>query len=112
MSYFTKNWLLQEYTSLYKDHTGVDDLEENEKEFLKTFFDAYSNSNGKEIYYRTVYKFKKNYPRFLILFFLKKELKKAFAIQNAPEAFKKLCDEFAQKILFDAMKAYCKIQDS
>ena len=111
MSCFTKNWLLQEYTTLYIENTGVDALEEDEKEFLKSFFDAYSNSKGKEIYYKTVYKFKKNYPKFLIFFFLKKELKKAFTTKKAPDSFIKLSDEFAQKMLFNAMKAYCKISD-
>ena len=108
---YDRNWLYHEYVDIFKSLTGVEELEDEEKEFLRSFFDTYSNVDCKNIYYSSVYRFKRFYPKAIVYFLLKRDLKKAFIIQKAPISLIKISNKFSEKMLFDAMKAYCKISD-
>jgi len=107
----TNNWLYENYKDEYIKQTGITELEQDEKEFLSSMFNAYKETKEKEIYYDAVYKFKRGYPRFLIFFEINKNLKKAFIQHNAPISLVKAHKVFARRILIEAQKAYCKVSD-
>ena len=109
MAYFSNSWLYRDACDLYKAKTGIENLEEDEKKFLKAFYDIKSDSIGKQIYYNSVYKFKRSMPKLLVYIYITIEFKKAF--REAPVGLCKSRNIFAKKMLFDAMKAYCKISD-
>lgn len=111
MKYTSNSWLSKEYVNIFKDVTGVKKLEKDEEKFIVDFFDISSNSTAKEVYYNAIYRYKRGYPKFFILFFIKRAFKYEFKLQKAPESFIEISDKFAKKMAFDAMKFYCRISD-
>ena len=107
---YAQNWLIKELENLFEEHTGAK-FEEEEQEFIINFFDTRINSEGKVLYYKSVFKFRRDYPKFIISWSIKRSLKQAFIKENAPESLIRISDIFAKKLLFDAMKIYCKIAD-
>jgi len=110
MSFYNKNWVYQEYKELYVDITGAD-LTDAEDQFLKKYFDPYNDDGGKKIYYMAVFRLKRGWHQFLVYFLIAKNLKKDFNKIEGLETLVVLHKHFAKKMLFNAIKAYCKITD-
>ena len=110
MSYYSsKDWLYEDAIKVYKDRTGSKPPEE-EKEFLKEFFNTYNDDGAKSIYYMAIFRLKRGYYKFVVLFFIERALKKEFERENL-DSLVALHKIFAQKMLNNAIKAYCKISD-
>lgn len=111
MSYYSsKDWLYEDAIKLFKEETGSKPLEE-EKEFLKSFFNPYIDGRAKSIYYMAVFRLKRGWYKFVVLFLISRALKKEFKRGENLDALVALHKIFAQKMLNDAIKAYCKISD-
>jgi len=110
MSYYSRDWLYEDAIKVYKDRTGSKPLEE-EKEFLKEFFNTYNDDGAKSIYYMAIFRLKRGYYKFIVLFLIERALKKKFKSGENLDTLVKLHKIFAQKILNNAIKAYCKISD-
>ena len=111
MKYASKSWLSREYINEFKKLTGVDKLEQEEEDFIINFFDISSNSLSKTTYYESIYRYRRGFPKFFILFFIKRTFKNAFILQKAPKSLIKISDKLAEKMAYDAMKFYCRISD-
>ena len=94
MSYYNKNWLYDEYCSLFKEKTGSN-IDDAEKVFMKNYFSVDNDSSIKDIYYLAVYRLKRGYPRWLVYFFVTMSLKSDFCKKNAPDSIQKLYKSFA-----------------
>lgn len=110
MSMHSKNWLYEEYKALYESTTGSKPLD-NEKDFLRDFFDPYNEGGAKNIYYMAIFRLKRGWYRSLVLYFIKMALKKEFKKDENLKTLVSLHNIFAKKMLNDAIKAYCKISD-
>ncbi len=110
MSKSSSSWLVEDYKTIFENKTGSK-LTKEEAEFLKNYFDPYSNfAIGKQLYYISIFRLKRFYPRFMVYFFIKKTLRDDFA--NA--GFKSLASlhvDFAKYLLNEAIKSYCKFSD-
>jgi hypothetical protein len=106
----SKNWLYEEYKTLYENATGSKPLDD-EKSFLQDFFDPYNEGEAKTIYYMAIFRLKRGWYRFLVLYFIKRALKKEFKKDENLKILVSLHSVFAKKMLNDAIKAYCKIND-
>jgi len=109
MTNYSKNWLYYDACDLYKSYTGIEKLEDDEKEFLKAFYNIKTDSIGKQIYYNAVYKFKRRSSKTLVYIYILIEFNKAF--KEAPISLAKARGILVKKMLFDSMKTYCKISD-
>jgi len=110
MSYHHKNWLYEEYLKLFLIITEGK-ATEIEKGFLKVYFDPYKDGRAKFIYYEAVFRLKRGWPKFAVLYFIKRSFRqdfKAYEELKLPVICHKI---FAEKMLFDAVKFYCKISD-
>ncbi len=111
MGYYNNDWLYQDACDEYKRTAGIDKLEDDEKVFLKNFYDTKNDSQSKNIYYNAVFKLKRNNPKFFVSWCIKRTIKRYFIKQKAPKGLINASDIFAQKMLFDAIKQYCRISD-
>lgn len=84
---------------------------EEEKDFLKSFYNPYTDGRAKSIYYMAVFRLKRGWYKFVVLFLISRALKKEFKRGENLDALVALHKIFAQKMLNDAIKAYCKISD-
>lgn len=98
------------YIQFLSERLGVNDLEKEEKDFLKMFFNSREDSPGKRIYSESWYRYKRFYPRFMIRRSVLKFLDTSFAkIDEMPELFsrKEIKEILADRIMFEALKSYC-----
>lgn len=103
-------WLYEEHRSLFENITGSK-LTKEESEFLKSYFNPLDNlSKGKYLYYLSVYRLKRFYPRFLVYLMIKKTLKNDFASENL-DSLVLVHDHFAKYMLNEVVKAFCKLSD-
>lgn len=110
MSYYNKNWLYDEYAVLFLDATGEEPTAA-EEEFLKSYFNTYTEGGEKPIYYMAIFRLKRGWYKFLVYFFIARSLKKDFQKDESLNTLETLHKVFAKKMLNDAIKAYCKITD-
>ncbi|MBE0514983.1 hypothetical protein [Sulfurimonas sp.] len=101
-------WLYEEHRSLFENITGSK-LTKEESEFLKSYFNPLDNlSKGKHLYYLSVYRLKRFYPRSLVYLMIKKTLKNDFASENL-DSLVLVHDHFAKHMLNEVVKAFCKL---
>jgi hypothetical protein len=110
MSYYHKNLLYDEYLQLFLDEIGTEPTAK-EKKFLKSYFDPHNSDGAKLIYYMAIFRLKRGWYKFFVYFLIARTLKKAFKKDETLDALVKLHKVFAKKMLNDAIKAYCKIND-
>jgi len=110
MSYYHKNWLYDEYLQLFLDTTGAK-LTVDEKNSLKNYFNTYAEGGAKSIYYMAIFRLKRGWYKFLVYLLISRALKKDFQKDESMNTLVPLHKIFAEKMLNDAIKAYCKITD-
>lgn len=110
MRYYDKNWLHKEYQELFLDTTGTEATKQ-EKEFIKKYFNPYKEDGSKYIYYEAIFRLKRGWPKFAVFYLIKQSFKKEFIKHEELESLILLHKVFAEKMLNDAIKAYCKISD-
>ena len=110
MSYYNKYWLYDGYKKLYVNLIGAKPTEDEVK-FLKVFYDPHNNDGGKKIYYMAIFRLKRGWYKFFVYYLIKKSLKKSFLEHKNLDTLVFIHKEFAQKMLNDSIKAYCKISD-
>lgn len=104
------SWLYEEHRLLFENITGSK-LTKEESEFLKNYFNPLDNlSKGKHLYYLSVYRLKRFYPRFLVYLMIKRAMKNDFASEKL-DALVLVHDHFAKYMLNEAVKAFCKLSD-
>lgn len=110
MSKSSSSWLFEDYKKIFEDKTGST-LPNEEAEFLKKYFNPYSNfAPGKHLYYLSVFRLKRFYPRFVVYFLIKMKLYKDFTAAEQ-DSLKSLYEDFAKHFIHEVTKAYCKFSD-
>ena len=108
----SKNYIKNQYIKVFQDETGCENLTEEEDEFLSRFTDIEEVSQAKIIFFGAVLRFARFYPKFMIRFLARIELKKAFEIEKAPISFKKITNNLADIIFYQAMFYFCRKIDN
>ena len=103
-----KNYIKNQYIKVFKIEMGVKRLTKEEDEFLSKFTRLQNDSPAKIIFFNVVDRFYRFYPKFLIRFLVRKDLKKAFKREKAPISIYKISDALAEDIFFKAMFYHCK----
>jgi hypothetical protein len=110
MSKSSSSWLFEDYKKIFETITGSK-LTNDETEFLKKYFDPYSNfAPGKHLYYLSIFRLKRFYPRFVVHYLIKKKLYTDFA-KAEQYSLKSIHKDFAKHFLNEVTKAYCKFSD-
>lgn len=111
MSKRDSSWLYKDYESLFEYITGSK-LTSEESVFLKSYFNTQDNfSKGKRLYYLSVFRLKRLYPRFLVYYLIKKTFKEDFSQNKNLHALVLVHQHFAKYMLNEAVKAYCKLSN-
>jgi len=113
MSYRKKvsdDYVKNQYVNIYKSQTGCIELTKDEDEFFTKFTKFEGNSQARIIFFNAVFMLKKNYSRFVIYFFIHREIKIAFKKEKAPLEIQQLSSFFARDILHNSIIYYCKIE--
>jgi hypothetical protein len=104
------SWLYEDYRLLFENTTGSK-LTKEESEFLKNYLNPLDNlSKGKCLYYLSVYRLKRFYPRFLVYILIKRTLRDDFSQENQ-DSLVFMHEHFAKYMLNEAIKAYCKLSN-
>jgi len=107
---YNKSWLYQSMSKVFQAETGTKFTKE-EQEYAYTMFSVSEDTAAKIVYYNAVYRFKRNYPKFLVSILIQYEFKKMLKETNAPDSIIAISSKLAQVSFFGALKAYCKISD-
>jgi len=99
------------YKEMIKKELGKKYLDKKEATYLSYFSDTSIMSSSKRIYYHGLLYFKRFYPKFLVYFIVRIQVKKVLKKENAPESIQKLYKQIAEIIYLSAMGAYSKGKD-
>lgn len=105
---YSKNWLYQSMSTAFQKTTGAK-FSKEEQEYAYSMFNTNEDTAAKIVYYDTVFRFKRNYPKFLVSILIQYEFKKMLKETNAPDSIISISSELANVSFFGALKAYCKI---
>lgn len=105
-----QNWLFKDFCIIFEEKTGTQPNHE-EKLYISKFFDINIQSKGKEIYYLSVFRLKRCYPKVFVYYLILWRYKQYFKRTNAPKSLCLLASDFAKYTLNQAIKAYCRLGD-
>ena len=93
------------YEDMFKEKTGAK-FTQDELKYVFVYSDSSRMSSSKKIYSHALYCMKRFYPLFLIRLIVQMKVKQTFMRENAPQSIQLLYKDFAEIILYSAMKKY------
>ena len=103
-----RSWLTTMYSGIFENTTGSKPTKE-EREFLSKFFDVYTESQGKQIYYDGIFHFKRWVPQPIIYLTIKLKVLYHFKKLEAPHSLILLHQQFAKQTFESAKRKYSKV---
>ena len=100
--------ILLRYVKAYEELLGEGIMTPEEFDYILTFADISTDSKSKDMLYDTVFRLKRWYPKFLILWFLKRDMKSYFEKSGASDNIKKVKNKYSELIFNHAYRMYCR----
>lgn len=103
-----RSLVLAKYVKVYEKKFEEGTLNDKDFLYLLNFTNVLEDSKSKDFLYQTVFRLKRWYPRFLIYFLLKIELKHYLKKSEASKNIQSLYKEYAKLIFNHAFRMYCR----